>query len=76
MQFLQSFCDFRRVFCAFVMPAYPATEDFFRLRLDQMTDLRHPLGIYRHPPRQERGLRTGLYYVICTKRARSGSPGC
>ena len=27
------------------MPAYPATEDFFRLRLDQMIDLRHPLAV-------------------------------
>jgi len=35
--FLQSFGDFRRVFRAFVLPAYPATEDFFRLRLDQIS---------------------------------------
>ncbi|WP_235587596.1 transposase, partial [Tepidimonas taiwanensis] len=27
------------------MPACPATEDFFRARLDQMIDLRHPLAV-------------------------------
>ena len=27
------------------MPAYPATEDFFRLRLGQMIDLRHPRAV-------------------------------
>ena len=33
------------------MFACPATEDFFRARLDQMIDLRHPLAVL--PPASE-----------------------
>jgi IS5 family transposase len=30
---------------SFLMPARPATEDFFTARLDHMIDLRHPLVV-------------------------------
>jgi len=33
------------IFWEFEMAYCPATEDFFRLRLDQMIDLRHPLAV-------------------------------
>jgi len=36
------------------MPRCAATEDFFRLRLDQMIDLRHPLAVLAsHMPWQQ-----------------------
>ncbi len=31
------------------MFACPVTEDFFRSRIDQMIDLRHPLAVLKHP---------------------------
>lgn len=47
------------------MFACPATEDFFRARLDQMIDLRHPLAW-----QARRGLRPCSSIRVCTTASR------
>lgn len=52
------------------MSACPATEDFFRLRLDHMIDLRHPLAVLAwRTPWQELGARVAHRFA---RKARSG----
>ena len=60
------------IFWEFFMSVCPATEDFFRLRIDQMIDLRQPLAVLSsRMPWQEIEARTAHLFL---KKAKTGQP--